>query len=297
MAVCAACGAENRDAARFCDSCGGPLAELAQEQRKTVTVVFCDLVGSTALGESRDPEAVRRLLVRYFERMRAIIERHGGTVAKFIGDAVVAVFGAPVAHEDDALRALRAALEMRQAVPELGLEARLGVNTGEVVTSNDDLLVTGDAVNVAARFQQAAAAGEILVGAETVVLAGAAAVEQLEPLAFKGLNNDAFDSFPRKLVGEFDDRIGRRLDAPNLRDATTPYRGVRDAGAHLSCRFGDVDRCHAFHDLVVLLTVDLHRLAGHRTPPNARKDVRSCPGASVGNQKSDPRARGTVCDP
>ena len=99
-----------------------------------VTAVFCDVVGSTALGESRDPEAVRALLERYFERMRGIVSAHGGTVEKFIGDAVVAVFGVPAVHEDDALRALRAAVEMRDALPELGVEARIGVNTGEIVT-------------------------------------------------------------------------------------------------------------------------------------------------------------------
>ena len=100
--------------------------------RKTVTVVFCDLTGSTALGEATDPEALRARMLAYYEQMRAILERHGGTVEKFIGDAVMAVFGVPVSHEDDALRAVRAAWEMRSAVPSLGLRARIGVNTGEV---------------------------------------------------------------------------------------------------------------------------------------------------------------------
>jgi class 3 adenylate cyclase len=111
-------------------------------QRKTVTVLFCDVTGSTALGESVDPEALRGLLARYFERMSAIVERHGGTVEKFIGDAVMAVFGVPVAHEDDALRALRAAAEMRAALPELDVQARIGVNTGEVVTGTEERLAT-----------------------------------------------------------------------------------------------------------------------------------------------------------
>src|ERR687883_1119700 len=100
-------------------------------QRKTVTVVFCDVTGSTALGESTDPEALRALLARYFERMKAIVDRHGGTVEKFIGDAVVAAFGVPLAHEDDALRACRAAVEMQEALPALGLQGRVGLNTGE----------------------------------------------------------------------------------------------------------------------------------------------------------------------
>ena len=102
-------------------------------QRKVVTVLFCDVVGSTALGESVDPEALQGVLACYFERMKAIIESHGGSVEKFIGDAVMAVFGVPAVHEDDALRACRAAVEMRDAFPELGIEGRIGVNTGEVV--------------------------------------------------------------------------------------------------------------------------------------------------------------------
>src|SRR5580765_930852 len=135
--------------------------------RKVVTVLFCDVVGSTALGESVDPEALQGLLATYFERMRGIVESHGGAVEKFIGDAVMAVFGVPVAHEDDALRAVRAAIEMRDALPELGVQARIGVNTGEVVTGAEERLATGDAVNVAARLEQAAAPGEVLIGAET----------------------------------------------------------------------------------------------------------------------------------
>src|SRR5436190_15175866 len=112
-------------------------------QRKIVTVLFCDVTGSTALGESADPEALRGLLARYFERMKAIVERHGGAVEKFIGDAVMAVFGVPVLHEDDALRAVRAAVEMRDAIPELGVEGRSGVTTGEGVTGTGERLGTG----------------------------------------------------------------------------------------------------------------------------------------------------------
>jgi class 3 adenylate cyclase len=116
-----------------------------------VTVLFCDVVGSTELGESVDPEALQGVLARYFERMKGIVESHGGSVEKFIGDAVMAVFGVPVAHEDDALRACRAAVEMRDALPELGISGRIGVNTGEVLTGTEERLATGDAVNVAAR--------------------------------------------------------------------------------------------------------------------------------------------------
>src|ERR1700757_2057956 len=156
-------------------------------QRKTVTVLFCDVTDSTALGESTDPEALRALLARYFERMKAIVESHGGTVEKFIGDAVMAVFGVPLAHEDDALRACRAAVEMREALPELGIRGRIGVNTGEVVTGTQERLATGDAVNVAARLEQSAQRGEILIGEETFRLArDAVQVEALEPLSLKG---------------------------------------------------------------------------------------------------------------
>src|SRR5581483_2252635 len=145
--------------------------EARREQRKVVTVLFCDVTGSTELGETLDPEALRTLLARYFERMKAIVERHGGTIEKFIGDAVMAVFGVPVVHEDDALRAVRAAVEMRDALPELGVQGRIGVTTGEVVTGTEERLATGDAVNVAARLEQAAKPGEILIGEETLRLA------------------------------------------------------------------------------------------------------------------------------
>ena len=152
-----------------------------------MTVLFCDLVGSTALGEETDPEALRALLGRYFERMSGIVEAHGGTVEKFIGDAVLAVFGVPQVHEDDALRACRAAVEMRDALPGLGIQGRIGVNTGEVVTGTAERLVTGDAVNVAARFEQAAAPGEVLIGASTHELVqGAVDAEPVDPLDLKG---------------------------------------------------------------------------------------------------------------
>src|SRR5437773_5144405 len=119
--------------------------------------------------------------------MRAIVEAHGGTVEKFIGDAVMAVFGVPVLHEDDALRAVRTAVEMRDALPELGLQGRIGVMTGEVVTGTEERLATGDAVNVAARLEQAAHPGEVLVGQPTLDLVrDAAEVEPVEPLELKG---------------------------------------------------------------------------------------------------------------
>ena len=157
------------------------------EQRKTVTVLFCDLTGSTALGESLDPGAAAGAARPVLRRMKAIVERHGGTVEKFIGDAVMAVFGVPTVHEDDALRAVRAAVEMRDALPELGLQGRIGVMTGEVVTGTAERLVTGDPVNVAARLEAAAEPGTVLIGHPTLELvAGAVEVEPVEPLALKG---------------------------------------------------------------------------------------------------------------
>ncbi|HEY5099650.1 MAG TPA: adenylate/guanylate cyclase domain-containing protein, partial [Gaiellaceae bacterium] len=199
MIVCSSCGAELREGARFCDSCGATQATPAEahEQRKTVTVVFCDVTGSTALGERLDAESFRRVMARYFDEARRVIERHGGTVEKFIGDAVMAVFGVPVVHEDDAIRAVRAAAELRSAIEVLNaelnrdydttLELRIGINTGEVVTGTEERLATGDAVNVAARLQQAAAPGEILLGQETCALArDAVVVEELAPIELKG---------------------------------------------------------------------------------------------------------------
>jgi class 3 adenylate cyclase len=170
-------------------------------QRKVVTVLFCDVVGSTALGESTDPEVLRALLARYFERVSAIVEHHGGTVEKFIGDAVMAVFGLPVVHEDDAVRACRAALEMHAALPELGLEGTVGINTGEVVTGTEERLATGDVVNVASRLQHAAEPGEVLLGAATVALAASALeVEPVEPLALKG-KTEPVEAFRLLAVG------------------------------------------------------------------------------------------------
>jgi class 3 adenylate cyclase len=185
--VCASCGHENSDAARFCEACAAPLGGGSGERRKVVTVLFCDVVGSTALGESTDPEALRALLTRYFERMKRIVEEHGGSVEKFIGDAVMAVFGVPAVHEDDALRACRAAVVMREAFPGLGIEGRIGLSTGEVVTGTEERLATGDALNVAARLQQAAQPGEVLLAAATLALVREAVeVEPLEPLELQG---------------------------------------------------------------------------------------------------------------
>jgi class 3 adenylate cyclase len=243
---CAACGTESPAGFRFCGTCGAALGDLepARETRKVVTVVFCDLTGSTALGDVTDPEALRATMRGYYEEMRAILERHGGTVEKFIGDAVMAVFGVPVAHEDDALRAVRAAWEMRAAVPALGLQARIGVNTGEVVAGDGDSLVTGDAVNVAARLEQAAEPGEVLIGAGTQRLVrDAVQVEPLEVTA-KG-KPEAVSAFRLVDVDLEADAIARRLDTPlvgrraeldQLRDAFG--RAVREQRCQLFTLLG-----------------------------------------------------------
>src|SRR5438132_2769952 len=138
MTICPACGAENRESARFCDACGAALTqeEPAREERKVVTVLFADLVGFTQRAETMDPEDVRALLQPYWQRLRGELERFGGTVEKFIGDAVMALFGAPVAHEDDPERAVRAALALRDwAREEESVQVRIAVNTGEALVN------------------------------------------------------------------------------------------------------------------------------------------------------------------
>jgi predicted ATPase/class 3 adenylate cyclase/predicted negative regulator of RcsB-dependent stress response len=202
MLTCPNCGEQNPDRFKLCGFCGTPLApELpAQETRKTVTIVFSDLKGSTALGERLDSEALREVMARYFDEMSGALELHGGTIEKYIGDAIMAVFGLPTAHEDDALRAVRAAAEMKQRLAALNaeltkrwgvaLENRTGVNTGEVVAGDattGQRLVTGDTVNTAARLEQAAPALEVLVGEPTYRLVrNAVTVEPVEPLELKG---------------------------------------------------------------------------------------------------------------
>jgi class 3 adenylate cyclase/tetratricopeptide (TPR) repeat protein len=227
VAACTTCGHRNSEHAKFCEECGAPLIPLAEarEQRKTVTVLFCDLVDSTELGESTDPEAVRVLLANYFERMKEIVESHGGTVEKFIGDAVMAVFGVPRVHEDDALRACRAAAEMRQALPELGVAARLGINTGEVVTGTEERLATGDAVNVAARLEQAAGSGEILIGDSTFRLVrDAVEADAVEELELKG-KSEPVPAYRLRSVLDVQERshrlpfVGRQRELEVIRDA------------------------------------------------------------------------------
>jgi class 3 adenylate cyclase len=201
--TCSRCGVENPDRFRFCGACGSVLpARPAQprQMRKTVTVVFSDLVGSTALGERLDPESLREVVLRYYDCLARVLTRHGGTVAKFIGDAVMAVFGIPTLHEDDALRAVRAAAELTPGLTDLNAELeaafgvrlalRTGVNTGEVVVGDPVLgqeIAVGDAVNLAARLEQAASPGDVLLGESTWRLVrDLVSVEPVPPLLAKG---------------------------------------------------------------------------------------------------------------
>jgi class 3 adenylate cyclase len=191
---CPSCGHDNRDSARFCDACGVSLAEqpLAREERKVVTVLFADLVGFTSRAEQLDPEDVRALLSPYYARLRSELERFGGTVEKFIGDAVMALFGAPVAHEDDPERAVRAALAIRDwlAEEQAKLQVRIGITTGEALIalgarpSEGEGMASGDVVNTAARLQAAAPVGGVLVDRTTHRATGQA-IEYREAAAFE----------------------------------------------------------------------------------------------------------------
>jgi len=200
--ICPACGEENPDRARFCLACGASLADTAEpaEERKIVSVLFVDLVGFTNRSDRADPEDVRAILRPYHARMKEEIERFGGTIEKFVGDAVMAVFGAPAAHEDDAERAVRAALRILDAIAELNdetpgldLAVRAAVNTGEAVVSlaarpeRGEGIATGDVVNTAARLQNAAPTGGLVVG-EATYLGTRHAIDyrEADPVTVKG---------------------------------------------------------------------------------------------------------------
>ncbi len=245
MPTCQNCGEPNEATARFCHACGEALAEDLQpplEVRKTVTVLFADVAGSTALGEQLDPEPLRRVMSRYFEEMRAVLVHYGGTVEKFIGDAVMAVFGVPTVHEDDALRAVRAADQMLDRLealnaelePEYGirLEMRIGINMGEVVAgtaSAGQTLVTGDAVNLAKRLEQAAPAGAILIGKSMYPLVkDAVEVGPLESFKVKG-KVDPVTPLLLESVDQLAPGVARRFDRPLV--------GRRDELAALQAAF------------------------------------------------------------
>jgi class 3 adenylate cyclase len=227
MRTCATCGAENPEGARFCSNCGSPLgrtcpncgeaiaeearfcsncghalepADVPADERKLVTIVFADVTGSTSLGERLDPERLSEVLTTYFSAMREEVEAEGGTVEKFIGDAVMAAFGVPVAHEDDAARALHAALRMQRrlvgvneelaAAHDVRLQIRIGVNTGEVLATPNpkpgDAMVAGDAVNAAARLETSAEPGQIVVSERTARSVRGFRFEEIGQLELRG---------------------------------------------------------------------------------------------------------------
>ncbi|MEV7008495.1 adenylate/guanylate cyclase domain-containing protein [Streptosporangium sp. NPDC051022] len=237
---CPSCLAASPGRPRFCPSCGTRLAaEAPAEARKIVTVVFCDLAESTALSERLDPESLRAVLIRYFALMRDQLAWHGGTVEKFIGDAVMAVFGVPELHEDDALRAARAAVDMRSALDGLNddlertlgirLKVRIGVNTGEVVASGhaygDQALVAGEVVNTAARLQQFAGPGEILLGPETWRLVGPSALGmEVGPLELRGKRLPV-TAWRLVSMRSDDPAVARRFDVPFV-DRLEPLRDL-----------------------------------------------------------------------
>jgi class 3 adenylate cyclase/tetratricopeptide (TPR) repeat protein len=256
MAACAQCGEQNPARARFCLACGASLTEAPKPEtraRKTVTVLFSDIKDSTPLGEQLDPEATRQVMNRYFGEVRAVIERHGGTVEKFIGDAVMAVFGTPRVHEDDPLRAVRAATEMRTVLADLSRELqdrwgirvsiRTGVNTGEVVAGDPatrQTFVTGDAVNVASRLEHAAGPGEILIGDQTYRLVrDAVLVEPCDPLDVKG-KSEPITAWRVLGVVSGAPAVARRLDSPLVgreRELAMLHHAFDRAADDQTCQF------------------------------------------------------------
>lgn len=298
--ICSVCGAVNPPNARFCNQCGSPLdvapapsptesdtserngnrasglvlantatpAEETTEQRRVVTILFADLASSTALAEDLDPEDARALLADFFGTMAREIHRHGGTVEKYIGDAVMAVFGLPVAHEDDPVRAVRAALDMQVALRQFNedrhamdptaveLQMRIGINTGEVAAAGSasegrDFLITGDAVNVAARLQQLAAPGTILVGSRTWrATQGAVQYRDLPPATVRNrarpvkiwealaMTDQSAVPIPRPrgVEGLKAPMVGRDVEMELMRAVST--RALRENSPHLVTIFG-----------------------------------------------------------
>jgi predicted ATPase/class 3 adenylate cyclase len=333
---CPGCGEENPDRFRLCGYCGSVLVAQPppQEVRKTVTVVFCDLKGSTELGDRLDSEALREVLALYFSAMKPVLERHGGTIEKYIGDAIMAVFGLPRMHEDDALRAVRAAAEMGEALSELNvtlragfgvtLENRTGVNTGEVVTGEgggSQRLATGDTVNVAARLEQVAPVGEVLIGEPTYRLVRQAVeVVPVEPLTLKGkpepvpayrllsVTADARSARPtgRPLVGR--DREIAALDAEFRRAVARPEcrlvtllgeagvgksrlieEFVRRLAAEATVLRG---RCLSYGDGITFWPLaEVLRQAAGIVPEDSEEDARIKLKACFGEQLADATAR------
>jgi class 3 adenylate cyclase/tetratricopeptide (TPR) repeat protein len=289
MAACPSCGEANPARARFCLACGKPLPAAAAapaETRKTVTVVFCDVVDSTPLGEQLDAETYRRVISRYFIEASRVFERHGGTVEKFIGDAVMAVFGIPVVHEDDALRAVRAAAELREALARLNAElhgrlgielgVRVGVDTGEVFAgdaSEGQAFATGEAVVVAQRLEAAASSGEILIGEATHRLVRDAVLVEPVRLELKGLG--AREAWRLLGVVAGAPAFARRLDRPlvgrerELSLLEHAYRrAVDERSCHLFTVFGaaGVGKSRLVNEFVTRLGDQAHVLTGRCVP-------------------------------
>ncbi|HEX6018868.1 MAG TPA: adenylate/guanylate cyclase domain-containing protein, partial [Burkholderiaceae bacterium] len=293
MIRCPGCGEENPPKFRLCGYCGTPLAAAAaplpvHEVRKTVTIVFSDLKGSTALGETLDAEALHEVKERYFQAMAAEIARHGGKIEKYIGDAIMAVFGLPRAHEDDALRAVRAALGMQDALARVNLDLqarygvslanRTGVNTGEVVANDDpgadQKLATGDAVNVAARLEQAAPENQIYLGDVTYRLVrDAVEVETVEPLELKGKAQRV--SAYRLVSAHGLDGNLRRSDTQmvgrdaELAEIARNYREVIDGGCtRMVTVIGEagVGKSRLVHEVVTRITAGATVLRGRCLP-------------------------------
>ena len=296
MKVCAACGVENPEIARFCLACGTQLAEARppQETRKVVTIVFSDLKGSTSLGEALDSEALREVMTRYFDAMRGELERHGGVIEKFIGDAVMAVFGLPRLHEDDALRAVRAAAGMQAALDAHQRRARAATTacswrTGPASTRarsspatrrRGQRLVTGDAVNVAARLEQAAGEREVLLGELTYRLVrDAVEVEEVEPLELKGKAEPRAGvptgrraaTTPRRTAHAPAPLVGRGRELEQL-EAIVRRRRSRPARARLATVVGGCGRREvAAHRRVLARVADDGARAPGALPPVRRR--------------------------
>jgi class 3 adenylate cyclase len=290
MLACPKCGEPNPERARFCLSCGTPVSaggtgERAHETRRRVTVLFADLAGSTAIGERLDPEALRAVQQRYFDALRVAIEQHEGTVEKFIGDAVMAVFGIPQLHEDDALRAVRSAFDMQRALETLNrdldarwgvrLAIRIGINTGAVVAGDATTrqsLATGDVVNTAERLETAAEAGGVLAGAETYRLVRhAVTAEPVQPLTVKG-KADPLPAWRLTSVDPTAGAVGRRMDSPMvgrdrqlriLTDAAERSRDERASQLVTVLGLAGVGKSRLVHEFLGRLRAEATVIRGH----------------------------------
>jgi class 3 adenylate cyclase/predicted ATPase len=256
--TCQTCGTDNPDTGQFCTTCGSQLRprQRHRETRKTVTVIFADPKPSSLDGSPLEPAALRDVMSRYFQGMQGALQGHGATVEKFIGDAVMAVFGLPIRHEDDALRAVRAARQMQDALPLLNaafeaeygitLANHIGVNTGEVVAGDASVgqrLVTGDTVNVAARLEQAAGPLEILLGPLTHQLVrDAVQVEPVEPLTLKG-KSEPVPAYRLVAVSDQSAAVQRRSDTPMVgreSEMSALQAMLERAAAERACRLATV---------------------------------------------------------